>query len=98
MEFFCEYDFDINHIKWKENKVVDALIKRVQELHSTTISMYRTDIKRKFLEAANADLQYKDLVAKLQQREMPQKVENSKLETYGTLMYKNKIYNLMFRT
>jgi hypothetical protein len=37
-------------------------------------------------------LQYKDLVAKLQQGEMPQKVENYKLEADGTLLYKNKIY------
>jgi hypothetical protein len=44
------------------------------------------------LEAANTDLQYRDLVAKLQQGKMPQKVENYKLETDGTLLYKNKIY------
>jgi hypothetical protein len=44
------------------------------------------------LEAANADLQYRDLVAKLQQGERPQKVENYKLEAEGKLMYKNIIY------
>jgi hypothetical protein len=32
------------------------------------------------------------LVAKLQQGEMPQKVENYKLEIDRTLLYKNKIY------
>ena len=37
-------------------------------------------------------MQYKDLVAKLQQGKMPQKVENYKLETDGTLLYKNIIY------
>jgi hypothetical protein len=29
-----EYDFDINHVKGKENKVVDALSRRVHELHA----------------------------------------------------------------
>jgi hypothetical protein len=72
--------------------VVDALNRRVHELHATVISMYRTDIKGRILEDENTDLQYRDLVAKLQQGQMPQKVENYKLETYGTLMYKNKIY------
>jgi len=72
--------------------VVDALNRRVHELHATTISMYRTDIKRIILEATNADLQYRDLVAKLQQGKMPQKVEIYKLETDGILLYKNKIY------
>jgi hypothetical protein len=92
LEFLCEYDFDIKHIKEKENKVVDSLSKRVHELHATTISMYRNDIKGRILEDANADLQYMELLAKLQQGEMPQKVENYKLETDGTLLYKNKIY------
>jgi hypothetical protein len=46
--------------------VVDALSRRVHELHATSISMYQTNIKRKILEAANADMQYKELVAKLQ--------------------------------
>jgi hypothetical protein len=92
LEFICEYDFDIKHIKGKENKVVDALNRRVHELHATTISMYRTDIKGRISEAANTDLQYRDLVAKLQQGKMPQKVENYKLEIDETLMYKNIIY------
>jgi hypothetical protein len=56
LEFLCDYDFDIKHIKGKENKVVDALNKRVHALHATTISMYRTDIKGIILEAANVDL------------------------------------------
>ena len=72
--------------------MVYALSRRVHELHATTISIYRTDIKSRILEAANTDLQYKDLVAKLQQGEMPQKVENYKLEIDGTLMYKNINY------
>jgi hypothetical protein len=47
LKFLCEYDFDIKHIKGKENKAVDALSKRVHKLHATTISMYQTDIKGK---------------------------------------------------
>jgi hypothetical protein len=92
LEFLCEYDFYIKHIKGKENKVVDALSRRVHELHATTISMYRTDIKSIILEDANTDLQYRDLVAKLQQGKMPEKVENYKLGDDGIIMYKNRIY------
>jgi hypothetical protein len=44
VEFLCEYDFYIKHIKGKENKVVFALSRRVHELHTTTISMYQTDL------------------------------------------------------
>jgi hypothetical protein len=56
LEFLCEYDFDIKHIKGKENKVADALNRKVHELHATTISMYKTEIKDRILEAANVDL------------------------------------------
>jgi hypothetical protein len=66
LEFLCEYDFHIKHIKGKENKVADALSRKVHNLHATTISMYRTDIRDRDLEAANVDLQFRDLVVKLQ--------------------------------
>jgi hypothetical protein len=66
LEFLSEHDFDIKHIKGKENKVADAISGKVRKLHATTIIMYQTDIKRKILEAANVDLQYKELVAMLQ--------------------------------
>jgi hypothetical protein len=72
--------------------VVDALNRRVHELHATTISMYQTDIKRKILEAANADLQYRELVAKLQQSKIPQKVDNYNLGIDGILLHKNIIF------
>jgi hypothetical protein len=92
LEFLSEYYFDIKHIKGKENKVVNALSRRVHELHATSITMYQTDIKRKIMEAANADLQYRELVAMLQQVKMPQKVDNYNMEIDGILLYKNRIF------
>src|ERR1700690_3602333 len=47
LEFLCEYDFDIKHIKGKENKVADALSKKVHELHAIAISMYQTKMKNR---------------------------------------------------
>jgi hypothetical protein len=75
LEFLCEYDFDIKHIKGKENKVADALSRRVNELHATTISMYQSDLKDKIIEADKSDWQYKELVAKLQQGNLQQEIE-----------------------
>jgi hypothetical protein len=49
MEFLSEYDFDIKHIKGKENKLVDALNRRVHLMHATAISMHHSNLKRKFL-------------------------------------------------
>jgi hypothetical protein len=56
LKILCEYDFDIKHIKGKENKVVDALSRRVHELHATTIIMYQTDLKGIISETAKVDL------------------------------------------
>jgi hypothetical protein len=93
LEFLCEYDFDIKHIKGKENKVVDALSRKVHELHATTISMYRTNIKDRILEVASVDLQYIDLVAKLQQSERPHtKRESYTLEADELLLLKDSMY------
>jgi hypothetical protein len=72
--------------------VDDALSTKVHELHATTISMYQTEMKDRILEAANADLQYKNLVAKLQQRERPQTKESYTLGANGLLLYKNRVY------
>jgi hypothetical protein len=41
LDFLSDYDFNIEHIKGKENKVVDALSRRVDEMHATTIIMYK---------------------------------------------------------
>ena len=48
LKFLSEYDFGIKHIKGKENKVVDALSRRVHEMHATTINMYKYDLKDNF--------------------------------------------------
>ena len=92
MEFLSEYDFDIKHIKGKDNKVTDALSRKVHELHATTISMYKTELKDRILEAANADLQYKRLVEKLQQHEKPQTKESYTLRSDSLLLHKDRVY------
>jgi hypothetical protein len=53
LEFLIEYDFDIKHIKGKENEVVSALKKRVHDMHAITIIMYRFYLKYIILEDTN---------------------------------------------
>lgn len=49
LEFLSKFEFDIRHVKGKENKVMDSFRR---EFHVTTISMYQTYLKDKILEAA----------------------------------------------
>jgi hypothetical protein len=92
LEFLIEYDFDIKHIKGKENKVVDALNRKVHELHATSISMYQSDLKHEIIEAAKSNLLYKELVEKLQQGNLQQKIEEYELDNDEILKYRGKIY------
>jgi hypothetical protein len=55
LEFLSEYDFEINYIKGKENQVVDALSKRENEVHISSIRMYRLDPKDKIFAVENLD-------------------------------------------
>jgi len=52
LEFLSDYDFDIKHIKGNENKVVDALSRRLHIMHSTTIGMHNSDLKRIILDVS----------------------------------------------
>jgi hypothetical protein len=92
LEFLSEYDFDMKHIKVKENKVVDALRRRVHEMHATTISMYQSDLKDIILGAAKSNLPYMEIKKKLQQGILQQKSEEYKLEKDEILMYRGRIY------
>jgi hypothetical protein len=55
MKFLSEYEIDIKHIKGKENKVVDALSRRVNIMHATTISMHSSDLKSIILDVVVID-------------------------------------------
>jgi hypothetical protein len=72
--------------------VVDALNRRVHEMHATTISMYQSDLKDRILEAAKSDQKYMELKEKLQQGNLQQKVEDYKLENDEILRYRGIIY------
>jgi hypothetical protein len=49
MEFLSEHDFEIKHIKRKDNQVVDAPSQREHVMHIASINMYNTNLKDKLL-------------------------------------------------
>ena len=46
LEFLCEFDFEIKHIKGKENKVADALNRKVQEIHVASVSVFQSKLRK----------------------------------------------------
>jgi hypothetical protein len=47
MDLLSEFDFEIKHIKGKENKVVDSLSRSNKLVHLETVSASESDIKKR---------------------------------------------------
>ena len=47
LEFLREFDFEIKHIKGKENKVVDSLVKKVHKMHVASLTTCQLDLRQK---------------------------------------------------
>ena len=77
---FCEFDFDIKNIKGKENKVVDALSRRVHAMHASAINMCKQDFKTRILEDITTYEHYLQVKQELQQENRLQKHECQSLE------------------
>jgi hypothetical protein len=60
-----EFDFEVRHIKGKENKVVDALRRRVHGLFEINISREESDLEQRIKAAGNNDENYTRTVAEL---------------------------------
>ena len=58
LEFLCEFDFEIKHIKGRENKVVDALSRKMQEMHVASLSIFQSDSRQKIVSHAPRDELY----------------------------------------
>jgi hypothetical protein len=67
LEFLSEYDFDIKHVKGKDNKVVDALSRRVHLMHATTVSMHQSNLKSIILDGLVTYQHYLQVKENLQQ-------------------------------
>jgi hypothetical protein len=94
LEFLSEYDFEIKHIKGKENQVVDALSVRAHEIHIVSIIIFKINMKDKIVVAANSNQQYLKIKETLQQRNSQQKFDYCEIKEDGILMYKGKVYVL----
>ena len=58
LEFLCEFDFEFKHIKGKENKVADALSRKMQEMHVASLSIFQLDLRHHIVNHVTADEMY----------------------------------------
>jgi hypothetical protein len=66
LAFLREFDFEVRHIKGKENKVVDALRRRVHGLFEINISREESDLEHRIKTVGNNDENYTQTVEELQ--------------------------------
>ena len=64
LALLTEYNFEIQHIKGKENKVVDALSRNARLNFATTISTYVSELDEQLKEGIKQDEIYQSLQAK----------------------------------
>ena len=55
LAFLSEYEFEIKHIKGKENKVADALSRHANQLYVAAYSSYETDLEEQIKRVAEKD-------------------------------------------
>ena len=64
LSFLSEYDFEIQHIKGKENKVVDALSRNARLNFVAAVSTYKIDLEEQLEEGVKLDENYQKLQEK----------------------------------
>jgi len=91
LEFLCECDFDIKHIKGKESKLVDALNRRVHEMHATAITIYSSNLNNIILGDANLDKHYLQPKESIHQGHLYPKYKDYGVGDDGILLHKNRV-------
>eukprot|EP00253_Pinus_taeda_P011610 PITA_11610 len=89
-DFLSGFDFDIKHLKGKENRVADALSRKVHCLYEITFSKWENSLQEMMKTAASQDAEYQRLKQQvpLSSKESPQEYEISK---DGMLLYRKRL-------
>ena len=65
MAFLSEFDFEVKHIKDKENRVADALSRRAHKVYKIDMRQPESDLMRRIKIASIHDAEYEKLMNKL---------------------------------
>ena len=90
LSFLREYEFEIKHIKEKDNKLGDALSRHVNLL--CTSSNYEFDLGYHILSTGNFDKEYQRIKENIVKNEQEQVKIGFSLSQQGLLMYKDMLY------
>jgi hypothetical protein len=92
MALLSEFDFEIKHIKGKENRVVDALSRSMKMIHLPAVSTWETDVKNRVKEAQETDPFVQNVTLYLQQEPTGEKYEGYQMTEGGLLTHRDRLY------
>jgi hypothetical protein len=94
MALLSEFDFEIKHVKGKENKVVDALSRSMKTIHLEVVSTYEMNVKERVKNAQETDTFFQTVTSYLEQEPTGIKYEGYQMIDGGLLTYINRLYIL----
>lgn len=89
MEFLSEYDFGIEYIKGKENRVADALSKR---RHLAAMVTIKSNFREQVVQALPRDEQYERVKQALEQDPLDHRFSRYVFESDGILRFQGCMY------
>jgi hypothetical protein len=92
MALLSEFDFEIKHIKGKENRVVDALSRSMKTIHLAMVSTCETDVKERVRNAQETDTFFQTVTSYLQQEPTGIKYGGYQMMEGGLLTYRSRLY------
>ena len=92
LAFLSEYDFEIQHIKGNENKVVYALSRNAKLNFTAAINTYKTDLEEQLEDGIEQDENYRKLQAKVRENLIEILSTGYSLNEKLLLLYKDRQY------
>ena len=95
LAFLSEYDFEIQHIKGKENKVANALSRNAKLNFIATINTYASDLNEQLIEGVKLDEIYQKLQVTAKEEPTESLIKVYSLNKDGFLLFKDNCMCLM---
>jgi hypothetical protein len=92
MALLRKFDFEIKHIKGKENKVVDALSRSMRTIHLVGVSTYESYVKNRIINAQETNPFVQNVTLYLQQEPAGVKYEGYQMTEGGLHTYRDRLY------
>jgi hypothetical protein len=92
MALLSELDFEIKHVKGKENRVVYALSISIKMIHLEEVSTYEMNVRERVKNAKETDALFKTVTSYLRQEPTGMKYEGYQMLEGGLLTYINRLY------